>query len=629
MSTSCRRMFLGQRFLRENSATSIPTFPKSFASFPVFANTEHRRRQKETRLRSLHSSFRHQSFHVSSAARTRTQDKTPSTQCRLPSDFLSTIQSRHPELKISTNPYDLDSHGHGESYHPSSPPDAVIYPSSVEQIRDIFSLCCREVLDDDCDSAVVEVVSVIPYGAGTSVEGHLNMLLPTEDEILKVPSSMFTGHDGSDTYRTIKVRRRGGISIDMSNFQQIGDVGAGDLFVKVGAGVTRNTLNEALRHTGLQFMVDPGADASIGGMVACGASGTAAVKYGTMRENVLALTAVLPPTKILSSDSDACHDVAKPEIVHCGTTALKSSAGYNLTALLTGSEGTLGIVTECTVKLHPIHNNVIAAVCAFDDLHTAAEAVTMIRMMGIPVSRIELLDEVSVQAFNKSLQSTEKSEAINQKQTEAKLHLQPMELKPTLFMEFSAHSEKAVLEDLTAAQSICVADFNATNFVSASDDETRQALWAARHRLYYSSIALRSGDGEREGATPRSTLLTDACVPLSHFADILSATARDVKELGVIGPCFGHAGDGNFHCIMPMVESDTEDYRKRVFQVNENLIQRVISVGGTCTGEHGVGYGKKRYLERMYGSGGVQLMTSVKKALDPWNVMNPGKIVDV
>ncbi|KAL7517911.1 hypothetical protein ACHAWX_002786 [Stephanocyclus meneghinianus] len=361
--------------------------------------------------------------------------------------------------------------------------------------------------------------------------------------------------------------------------------------------------------------------------IACGASGTAAVKYGTMRENVLALTAVLPPTKILSSHSAAFSDIARPDIVHCGSTALKSSAGYNLTALLTGSEGTLGIITDCTVKLHPIHNNVIAAVCAFDDLHTAAEAVTTIRMMGIPVSRIELLDEMSVHAFNKSLQCTERSEASKEK--DSKLQLQPMELKPTLFMEFSAHSEEAVLEDLSAAQIICVDDFDGTNFVSASDEETRQALWVARHRLYYSSIALRSGDGEQEGATPRSTLLTDACVPLSHFADILSATARDVKELGVVGPCFGHAGDGNFHCIMPMVESDTEDYRKRVFQVNENLIRRVISVGGTCTGEHGVGYGKKKYLERMYGKGGIQLMTSVKKALDPWNVMNPGKIVDV
>jgi D-lactate dehydrogenase (cytochrome) len=190
-------------------------------------------------------------------------------------------------------------------------------------------------------------------------------------------------------------------------------------------------------------------------------------------------------------------------------------------------------------------------------------------------------------------------------------------------MEFGGHSENAANEDLSAARNICVNDFNGSNFQSASDEGTRQALWAARHRLYYSSIALK------EGATPRSTLLTDACVPLSHFANILAATANDVKELGVVGPCFGHAGDGNFHCIMPMADSDSDDYRKRAFQVNENLIERVISVGGTCTGEHGVGYGKKKYLERMYGEGGVDMMASVKKSLDPWNILNPGKIVDI
>jgi D-lactate dehydrogenase (cytochrome) len=361
-------------------------------------------------------------------------------------------------------------------------------------------------------------------------------------------------------------------------------------------------------------MVDPGADASIGGMVACGASGTAAVKYGTMRENVLALTAVLPPTKIRSSRDNDLDWEFKPEVVQCGTTALKSSAGYNLTALLTGSEGTLAIITEATVKIHPMHNNnVIAAVCAFDDLHAAAQAVTMIRLLGVPVSRIELLDEVSVQAFNNSLHST--SEKTN--------NLEQLEVKPTLFLEFCSHSENSVNEDLSAAKHICIDEFGATNFRSASDEMTRHSLWAARHRLYYSSIALK------EGATPRSTLLTDACVPLSQFSDVLVATASDVKKFGVVGPCFGHAGDGNFHCIMPMTEDDSKDYKDAVFQVNENLIERVISVGGTCTGEHGVGYGKKKYLSKMYGEGGVDLLRSVKKSFDPWNIMNPSKIVDL
>lgn len=546
---------------------------------------------------------------------TQPKEKHHEVQSRLPSNFLSTLQSRYPNLKISTNPYDLDSHGHGESYHPSSPPDAVIYPSTVEEIQDILSLCCREAEDQpDDDVTLVDVVSVIPYGSGTSLEGHLNMLIPEDDEIRQVPSSMFADDAKSHSYRKVQVRRRGGISIDMVNFQSIREVETGDLFVKVGAGVTRKTLNEALRHSGLQFMVDPGADASIGGMIACGASGTAAVKYGTMRENVLALTAVLPPTNILPAHHNALDHVTKPEIVKCGTTALKSSAGYNLTALLTGSEGTIGIVTEATIKIHPTHNHVIAAVCTFDDLHEAAEAVTMIRMMGIPVSRIELLDEVSVQAFNKSLDGSCKSDTNG---------LTQMDEKPTLFLEFNSHSENVVKEDLAAAKSICVDDFSATNFRSAADEGTRNALWAARHKLYYSAIALK------ERATSRSTLLTDACVPLSRFADLLAATARDVKELGVVGFCFGHAGDGNFHCIMPMTECDSQEYKDAVFQVNANLIERVIDVGGTCTGEHGIGYGKKKYLEKMYGYGGVNMMKTIKKSIDPWDIMNPGKIVDI
>ena len=332
-----------------------------------------------------------------------------------------------------------------------------------------------------------------------------------------------------------------------------------------------------------------------------------------MRENLLALEAILPSTKVLPSHDNALDNTCRPEIVNCGTTALKSSAGYNTTALFNGSEGTLGVIIGATVKIHPIYNHVIAAVCAFDDLYDAAEAVTCIKGMGIPISRIELLDKVSIQAFNKYLQDASELDTTK---------LSQMEVKPTLFLEFSGHSNAAVNEDLSAAQSVCL-EFNGTNFLSASDDATRQKLWAARHRLYYSSISLK------EGATPRSTFLTDACVPLSHFADVLVATALDVKEYDVIGPCFGHAGDGNFHCIMPMSEDDSDEYKNRVFQVNENLIKRVIGVGGTCTGEHGVGYGKKKYLEGMYGVGGVNLMKSLKKSLDPWNIMNPGKIVDI
>jgi len=587
-----------------------------------------------------------------------------SERSRLPPDFLSTLQTLHPQLVISTNHYELDSHGHGESYHPTLPPDAVLYPSTVEEIRDILRLCCRERAageeeeEEEDVQSIVEIVSVIAYGAGTSLEGHLQFLFPsspssdTDDvqndergEVVQVPSSYFTNHKDDnkmDSFKKVRIVRRGGVSIDMSNFQSIGEIGPGDSFVKVGAGVTRNTLNEALRHTGMQFMVDPGADATIGGMTACAASGTAAVKYGTMRENVLAMTAVLPPTTILSTNDDNSNSSNNNNtnneggtIVHCGTTALKSSAGYNLPAILTGSEGTLGVITEVGVKLHPIPTHVIAASCAFDDLHSAAEAVAMICMMGVPVSRIELLDETSIRAFNSMIGSGEEEGDDTGDEGDGKdeFHLRPMEVKPTLFMEFAGHTETVATEDLSVAQSICIDEFEGTNFVSASDESTRQALWAARHRLYYSAIALRgsgSGNGgdEDDSATSQSTIVTDVCVPLPHFADIISDTARDVHELGVVGPCFGHAGDGNFHCILPLTKNDTKEYKESVFKVIENLTDRAIKVGGTCTGEHGVGYGKKKYLKRMYGEGGVSMMEAVKRSLDPFNILNPGKIVD-
>lgn len=346
--------------------------------------------------------------------------------------------------------------------------------------------------------------------------------------------------------------------------------------------------------------------------LATGASGTSAVKYGTMRENTLAVTTVLPPTTIQSAspDTTTTNDIV---VAHSGTAALKSSAGYDLTALMTCSEGTLGVITDVTVKLHPIPSYIVAAKCAFDDLHSAADSVAMIRMMGIPVSRIELLDEMSIRAFNKSLGSDSELACT---------------VKPTLFLEFAGHSEKATMEDLRAARDVCL-EFEATDFVSESDENTRQKLWSARHKLYYSSIALRVENDGGEGATPRNTLLTDACVPLSHFADILTATARDVEELDVVGTCFGHAGDGNFHCILPMAENDTVDYKQRVFKVNERLIERVLSVNGTCTGEHGVGYGKKVYLKKQYGDGGVKMLERVKRGIDPFNIMNPQKIVDV
>ena len=240
-------------------------------------------------------------------------------------------------------------------------------------------------------------------------------------------------------------------------------------------------------------------------------------------------------------------------------------------------------------------------------------------MEGIPVSRIELLDEMSILAFNKSLNVDACAGSHGGDGRE--LHVEPMAIKPHLFLEFAGHSEVSVREDLSAAQSICV-EYMGTNFQSASDEATRQTLWAARHRLYYSSIALRNG------ATPQSTILTDVCVPLSSFADVIHQTAAEVKENDIVGPCFGHAGDGNFHCILPLTDEDTEEYKAKVWRLIEGLSNRAISCNGTCTGEHGVGSGKKKYLRRMYGEGGLKMMRAIKKSIDPFNIMNPGKIFD-
>ena len=327
-------------------------------------------------------------------------------------------------------------------------------------------------------------------------------------------------------------------------------------------------------------------------MVATGASGTTAVRYGTMRENILALECVL-------ADEEAT-------VVRAGTHALKSSAGYDLVSLMCGSEGTLGVITSVTVKLHPIPEHVAAAVCVFDSLTDAAQAVAALKLAEIPVMRCELLDASSVQAFNAYSIS---------KDTATK----PMQVKPTLFLEFQGSSQLSLNEQVTMTESICVDDFGGSHFDFHSDEQERRALWSARHNLLYAAIAMRPG------AT--SAFITDACVPLSHFANLMEATARDVEEKGLVGPCFGHAGDGNLHCVLPLLEDESDEYLQKVHQVNENLIERTLRAGGTCTGEHGVGYGKIKYLERQYGPGATTMMQMVKKGLDPYNIMNPGKVV--
>ena len=463
-----------------------------------------------------------------------------------------------PNVHFSTNKYELDRHGRGESYHACLLPNIIAYPSIIGEIQTIVKYC------------VSRRIPIIPYGAGTSVEGHVTPL-------------------------------KGGLSLDMMNFQSITFSGESngcnatttDLLAIVGAGVTRKQLNEHLKSTGYQFVVDPGANATIGGMFSTCASGTTTVKYGTMRNNVLAATCVLP-------DDDAT-------MVKVGSQALKNAAGYDLLSLLCGSEGTLGIVTDVTVKLHPIQQFVVSAVSVFHTLHEAAQAVSTMKLYDLSLVRCELLDSTSVEAFNSYNLSTE--------------NFQPMIVKPTLFLEFEGStSESALNEQVMQAENVCMNDCNGRSFQAASKESERNVLWAARHQLYYAAIAYR------KGAT--SAIVTDACVPLSQFSNVLLETAQDVENAGVVGPCFGHAGDGNLHCILPTCDDDTIEYRNKLHGVANRLMDRTLAVGGTCTGEHGIGYGKIGYLQKQYeDSGTLHLMKIIKRAIDPYNIMNPGKVI--
>jgi D-lactate dehydrogenase (cytochrome) len=353
--------------------------------------------------------------------------------------------------------------------------------------------------------------------------------------------------------------------------------------VRVGAGVTRLQLNEAIRHTGYHFPIDPGANATLGGMMATAASGTTAVRYGTMRESVTACQCVL----------------ADGTVVNAGTNAMKNAAGYNLVAIMTGSEGTLGIITHLTVKLRPVLDHKLSAVAVFTNLHDAATVAFRLQSYEIPILRCELLDAASVQAYNNYSQQ------------------QSLAVLPTLFLEFQSFSDASLQEQLRVTRDVLCADLAVVSFECGNDPR----LWAARHKLYYAAIAARP---EATGA-----ITTDTCVPLSQFADFLAATVDDVNHSKVIGPCFGHAGDGNLHCILP-VNPDVDratGYLDRVEGVRDRLAERAMAAGGTVTGEHGVGSGKMQYLERQYGKGAVTMMRTIKTALDPWNIMNPGKIL--
>src|SRR3954471_21166440 len=430
-----------------------------------------------------------------------------------------------------------DHHSRGESYHPPAPPDVVCFPHSTSEVGDIVRISARH------------HVPIVPFGAGTSLEGHVHAI-------------------------------RGGITIDLREMNKVLRVSAEDLDATVEAGVTRLQLNKALTNPGLTFPVDPGADATIGGMTATRASGATAVRYGTMRENVLGLTVVL----------------ADGSVIKTGTRARKSSAGYDLTRLFVGSEGTLGIITDITLRLHPLPEAVSAAVCSFASMQGAVETVIATIQLGIPVARIELIDETQLEAVNRYSKTN-------------------YPVAPTLFFEFHSDSERHVQDQAEAVQALA-AERGGTGFTWATRLEDREKLWQARHDALYAAVALRPG------ARPWTT---DVCVPISRLAECVVETKKD--NIGAPFPiCLvGHAGDGNFHLIYvldPASASELEEARR----LNERMVMRALAMGGTCTGEHGVGIGKMKFLEAEHGPA-LDVMRALKRALDPDNRMNPGKMI--
>jgi D-lactate dehydrogenase (cytochrome) len=430
-------------------------------------------------------------------------------------------------------------HSHGESYHPPAAPDVVCYPASTAEVVAIVRISERFGLP------------VVPFGAGTSLEGHVHAL-------------------------------RGGISLDMREMNRVIRVDPEDLDVTVEAGVTRLQLARALRNTGLAFPIDPGADATIGGMAPTRASGTTAVRYGTMRENVLGTTVVL----------------ASGEVIRTGTRARKSASGYDLTRLFVGSEGTLGVITEVTLRLHPVPEAVSAAICSFDTMQGAVDTVIATIQLGVPVARIELLDEVQIDAINRYSKMTHP-------------------VAPTLLFEFHGDSERHVADQASAVEA-AAADRGGHAFSWASRLEDRERLWQARHNAHYAALALRPGC---------RSWATDVCVPISRLADCILETKADHEALPFPVCLVGHAGDGNFH-LMYLLDPASPSELAEARRLNDRLVTRALAMGGTCTGEHGVGYGKMKYLAAEHGAG-LEVMRTIKRALDPGNRMNPGKIVDV
>ncbi len=460
----------------------------------------------------------------------------PSTLRReLPEALLAELKAVFLD-RLSTSMAMREHHGRDESSYDPMLPDAVVFAHTSEEVAAAVRLCNQYRFP------------IIAYGTGTSLEGHILAL-------------------------------QGGLSIDLSQMNQVVAVNPEDLTVTVQAGVTRKQLNTEIKDTGLFFPIDPGADASIGGMAATRASGTNAVRYGTMRENVLSLTVV----------------TAEGKIIRTGTRAKKSSAGYDLTRLFVGSEGTLGIITEVTLKIYPQPEAISAAVCSFNDIASAVNTVIQTIQMGVPVARVEFVDENGVRAFNKHDKLT-------------------LPEKPLLLFEFHG-SEHGVKEQAELVQQIAD-DHQAIGFEWATRPEDRSRLWQARHNAYFALLQLRPGC---------RAISTDCCVPISRLAECLLETKADCEREKIIHGIVGHVGDGNFHVQMLVDPNDPEDIA-RAEGVNERMVHRAIAMDGTCTGEHGIGLHKIDFLIHETGEDAVDMMRSIKHALDPNNIFNPGKI---
>ena len=456
-------------------------------------------------------------------------------QSRLPEAFTARLGGMLGD-RFSTSIPLREHHGRDESIFDANLPDAVAFPCDTAEVIDIVRLCGAF------------NVPLIPYGAGSSLEGH-----------------------------TLAVN--GGLTLNLMQMDDVVAIHAEDQTATVQPGVTREALNAVLRDTGLFFPVDPGADASIGGMCSTRASGTNAVRYGTMRENVVSLKAVM----------------ANGDVINTGRRAKKSAAGYDLTRLLVGSEGTLGVIVEATVRLHPLPESTMAAVCAFPDIDAAVQAVVQIIQLGVPIARCEFVDPVAIKALNLYSKTG-------------------LPEQPHLFFEF--HGSESGLQEQIALVQEFTADFGAASFVWASSPEERRKLWAARHNVYFAALQLRPG---------ARSIVTDVCVPISRLADCVNGTIEDLQQSGIVAPVVGHVGDGNFHVQM-LVDGNAPAEIERAEAINARLVARALAMDGTCTGEHGIGLHKQNFLVDELGDASVNVMRQLKKALDPQNILNPGKI---